>query len=677
MNKNITDYLYQHALSKPDVVAFRFLSESQSPDEITFKQLWLDSYVIADFVRKHTSTGDRVLLLYPSGLAYIKAFYACLIAGVIAVPLYPPRKNKRSARISKVVKSCNARIALTTTNELPTIKECWQKDNELAPELAFYPTDNVVFENRDILKYDRTLTDTPAFLQYTSGSTGAPKGVIISHDNIMANVKHLSVASSVNKKDVFVNWLPLFHDLGLVTAILLPVWLGACSVLISPTAFIINPLSWLKAISFYRGSVCGAPNFAYDLCANKISDDELFSLDLSCWRIAYNAAEPVKLKTLEIFNDKFSVCGFKKNSLYPSYGMAEATAFISGGQASEQPKVIYVDKSKHAGLQLKLVHTENELTDAVVGCGSVDASHDIKVVNPKTKALLPAGEVGEIWFAGPSVSSGYWQHGKASRETFGQSIVGETNNVNKYLRTGDYGVMWQGELYVTGRMKDLIILNGINYYPQDIEASAVKAHNSVRPGFNAAFHLTEGGCEKLVVVTEIERKFFRKISPNIVINRIRQQIFNDHQVNVDRVILLKPYVIPTTTSGKIQRSKTRILLKNGDLDILAHSSEFSEQVMIKPETQIEEVIHSIWCSVLKQESVSITDDFFEIGGDSIKAIQISAEIGRVYQNMSFEMEQLIEFSTIKDIAQFIELTILHRESHSILPLANSSRTLKI
>lgn len=679
MNNNITDYLYQHALSKPDDVAFRFLNESQSAEEISFKKLWLDSYAIANFISKHASTGDRVLLLYPSGLAYVKAFFGCLIAGVIAVPLYPPRKNKKSARISSVVKSCNAHIALTTTHELPIIKECWNKNNKFAAELVFYSTDNIFLENKEVLKYDSSLSGTPAFLQYTSGSTGDPKGVIISHENIMANVKLLSITSSANNRDVFVNWLPLFHDLGLVTTILLPVWLGVCSILMPPTTFIVNPIRWLKAISFYRGTACGAPNFAYDLCVSKISNEDLLSLDLSCWRIAYNAAEPVKAETLEHFSEKFSVCGFKNSSFYPSYGMAEATAFINGGKVSEKPKVEYIDKKKHVGLQHQKVNHESELTNIVVSCGSssVEAPHDIKIVDPRTNTQLSDGEVGEIWFSGPSVSSGYWQLEKASKETFGQRIAGETKNAKEYLRTGDYGVMWQGELYVTGRIKDLIILNGINHYPQDIEASVVKAHESVRPGFNAAFCLVEDGCEKLAIVTEIEREYFRRISPDTVINSISQQIFNDHQVKADYVVLLKPHKIPTTSSGKIQRNKTKMLLKSGELNFLAHSSNLPAQVYIKPETQVEEVIHNIWCSVLKKESISVKDDFFEVGGDSIKAIQISAEIEKTYQNLSFDMEQLVELSTIKDIAQFIELRMLHRSSPSAVPFANSSRTLKI
>ena len=348
MSKKITDYLYDHAQSKPNDIAFRFLTDTQAPDEITFKQLWLDSYAIAEFLKQNVSSGERVLLLYPSGLDYIKAFYACLIAGVIAVPLYPPRRNKKSARIVNVAQSCNARIALTTANDLATVKSCWNKENDLGLELTFYPTDDVTAESAHIEKCDDIAFDSIAFLQYTSGSTGNPKGVVISHHNIIANVKHLSATSGGNKNDTFVNWLPLFHDLGLVTAILWPVFLGTCSVLMAPATFIGNPLNWLKAISLYKGTVCGGPNFAYDLCINRISKEELSSLDLSSWRIAYNAAEPVKANTIKTFVEKFSACGFPEFSFYPCYGMAEATVCVTGGKAHEQEKILYVDKKKLA-----------------------------------------------------------------------------------------------------------------------------------------------------------------------------------------------------------------------------------------------------------------------------------------------------------------------------------------
>jgi acyl-CoA synthetase (AMP-forming)/AMP-acid ligase II/acyl carrier protein len=676
MNQNITDYLYQHALSKPDEIAFRFLSDKEAPDEITYKQLWLDAVAIADLLQQHVSTGDRVLLLYPSGLAYIIAFYGCLMAGVIAVPLYPPRKNRKSDRIMKVAQSCHASIALTTTHHLPTIKDYWQRENSLGIELSFYPTDeNTVQAAEDYSDEVKAPTsfapDFPAYLQYTSGSTGVPKGVIISHENIVANIKHLSLITDGDKEDIFVHWLPLFHDMGLVTAILWPVLLGTSSVLMAPATFINNPLVWLKAISKYRGSMCGAPNFAFDLCVNKIPDEALSSLDLSCWRFALNGAEPVKAKTLAAFEHKFSACGFTETSFNPCYGLAEATVYASGGRLTDKPKILHVDRKKLADHQLEIMDEGSEFSTAIVGSGVADEPHSLKVVDPVSKTEMPAGETGEIWFAGPSVSSGYWQLEDVSQHSFGQSIVGE-KNARGYLRTGDYGVIWDGELYVTGRMKDLIILHGVNYYPQDIEESMINAHEAVRPGYSAAFSVLEDDNEKLVVVTELERAFFRKVDPQQVINAIRQQVIDDHEVNVHRVVLLKPYGIPTTSSGKIQRDLSRQLLNNGEFDVIADSNVRPKQAIIKPQTEVETAVHGIWCSILKYDDVSTTANFFEIGGDSISAIQISAEIDKTYQHLTFDMDELLELATIKDIAQYIELTKLHHESQSVTPPSSSS-----
>lgn len=675
MNKNILDYLYQHAVAKPDDVAFRFLSDSQAPEEITFNELWHECLKVAAFIKQHGCSGERVLLLYPSGLDYVKGFYGCLMAGIIAVPLYPPRKSKKSDRIVKVAQSCKATIALTTSSNISTIEECWRQQNNLGLELNFYVTDELAAQPQELPEYQPENMTGPAFLQYTSGSTGNPKGVVVSHDNIIENVKHLSLTSTGNQDDIFVNWLPLFHDLGLITAILWPVYLGTCSVLMAPATFISNPFSWLKAISLYRGTICGAPNFAYDLCIQKISDEDLSALDLNCWRLAYNAAEPVKAKTLKEFTEKFSVCGFKNNSHYPAYGMAEATAFISGGQALAPVKILYVDKKKLAEYKLELVEEENRFSTAIVSCGVALAPHDLKVVDPKSQTELNEGEIGEVWFAGPTVPKEYWQLEEVSEVTFGQSLANAAN-ADKYLRTGDYGVVWDGEIYITGRMKDLIIFNGVNYYPQDIEASAAEAHEAVRAGYNAAFSLG-GDSEKLVVVTELERSYFRKVDTQEVIKAIRQQIFADHDVQVDQVILLKPYHIPTTSSGKIQRKQARHMLVNGEFDIFAQLSEAGEHTINVPKSETEQVVHDIFCLVLKCESVSVTDSFFDLGGDSIMAIEVSAEIGKYYQSLSIDMEQLLELSTIQEIAQYIALQKLHSESRSAALATELSGMLKI
>lgn len=663
MNHTIVDYLYHHATHQPNEIAFRFLNDTeQVSSELTFQQLWQASDGIASFLTSKVQPGSTIMLLYPPGLDYIKAFYGCLIAGMIAVPLYPPRANKKSDRIINVAQSCQAPIALTTQSELTNIETCWQQQNSENLELAFYPSDNIAAQSEvQPCVADLSMT-APAFLQYTSGSTGVPKGVIITHGNIVGNVNHLSNTADGRKSDVFVNWLPLFHDLGLITAILWPVYLGSPSILMAPATFIRNPYYWLKAISDYRGTKCGAPNFAYDLCTNKVTDEQITTLDLSSWRVAYNAAEPVKAATLNGFSSRFSDCGFSESNFYPGYGMAEATVFITGGDADQCPEILSVDKQCLAEKQLILVDENYQALSQMVSCGRASYPHDVRVVDPVSTTELAEGQVGEVWFSGPSVSPGYWQLPELSADTFGQIIEGAPQSEHRYLRTGDLGVMWNGELYITGRMKDLIILRGTNYYPQDIEASTVNAHPAIRMGYCAAFAVVEADREKLVVVTELERSFFRSVDKDEVINAIRQQILVDHQVNVDQVVLLKPYVIPVTSSGKIQRARTRLLLLEGALSTLAQSSLQVSSQLIKPNTEAEQVIHDIWCQTLNIKQVSIEDNFFNVGGDSVTAIQICADISRYFNTINVAVEQLLDLPTIKELAEFIDLQHLHSQA---------------
>ncbi|MEJ7805873.1 MAG: AMP-binding protein, partial [Telluria sp.] len=375
--------------------------------------------------------------------------------------------------------------------------------------------------------------------------------------------------------EVFANWVPLFHDLGLVTAILWPVYLGSPSILMAPATFVRSPILWLQAITRYRATMCGSPNFAFDLCVDKIAPADLATLDLSSWRVAYNSAEPVKAATLERFAAHFGACGFRPQTFYPCYGMAEATVFIAGGDTTTAPVVLTVDKHQIAESGIALVAPDDPRATRIVGCGTAHEPHHIEVVDPASGERMAAGKVGEIWFSGPSVSPGYWQLDEISAQTFGQRIAGATSG-KTYLRTGDLGTLWEGDLFVTGRMKDLIILRGRNYYPQDLEASAWAAHASIRVGSCAAFSVRgereDEGDERLVLVAEIEREHFRALDVEAVSAAIRQRIMLDHEASVDQVVLLKPYKLPVTSSGKIQRRQTRQMLIDGELDVIAQAA---------------------------------------------------------------------------------------------------------
>ena len=664
MSFTIVDSIIEHAQSRPEAIAFQYLSDlEQTPHELTYQGLLQEAGAIALLLGKIAAPGDRIMLFFPPGMAYIKAFYGCLLAGMVAVPLYPPRRNSKSDRLIKVAQSCRSVVALTTLSELALVRAAWQEQNGLGLQLDFHATDGIVFDENAPFVRPATNPDAIAFLQYTSGSTGTPKGVMVSHQNIIANVRHLSTMSTGNSADVFVNWLPLFHDLGLITAVLWPVYLGAISILMAPAVFVREPLIWLKAITRYRGSMCGAPNFAYDLCVSKIADRDLAGLDLSSWRVAYNAAEPVRAGTLEAFQSRFAACGLPPAAFYPAYGMAEATVLITGGNAAAVPPMLVANKQKLAEKQLCLVEPGHEQATRIVACGNALAPHQVCIVDPESCTALPDGKVGEIWFAGPSVSPGYWQLDELNQQTFDQKIAGNDSGTG-FLRTGDLGVMWQGELYVTGRIKDLIILRGRNYYPQDIELSVAGAHPAIREGAIAAFAVTGHALERLVVVAEIEREHFRSIAPDEVIHAIRKQVAQDHDITPDQVILLKPYRIPQTSSGKIQRRQTRQMLLDGELELIADSNNAPRRSMVAPRTTTEQVVHTVWRTVLKNDDLCIHDHFFEVGGDSMAAIDMAAQLSAHFAGTTLESIQLQDYPTVATFAGLLDLKAIQAAARS-------------
>ena len=666
MNATIIDCMRENAHLRGAQTAFRFLS---GPDltarDLSHAALWREAAAVACFLSRIAAPGSRVMLFYPPGLEYVTAFYGCLQAGMVAVPLYPPRRNVKSDRVLRVAQSCGSTIALTTAAELPAVKAAWDEQNSCGLPLDFHATDAMADAPPD---YAAPALDSraPAFLQYTSGSTGTPKGVVITHGNIVANTRHLSLTSTGNADDVFVNWLPLFHDLGLVTAVLWPVYLGTQSVLMAPATFVREPSSWLEAITRYRGTMCGAPNFAFDLCTQKIGSEELGGFDLSSWRVAYNAAEPVRAQTLDDFSRKFAACGFDAHAFYPSYGMAEATVMIAGGVASAPPICLSADKRALGQRSLAPAISgdgDNGESVRVVACGRALPPHDLKIVDPETRRVLPEGAVGEIWFSGPSVSPGYWNLPEQTGETFGQKIAGDDSGIG-YLRTGDLGALYQGEVVIAGRIKDIVILNGRNYYPQDIEASAAAAHGAVRPGHVAAFAQVEDGIEHLVVAAEIEREQFRTVAAEEVIAAVVARIVEEHEITPERVVLLKPYRMPMTSSGKIQRRQARQMLEDGELEAIADSRDTRGQIENKhapPRTPSETVLCQIWAQVLELPRVGIHDDFFGIGGESIAAIRMAAELRKHFAVAETDLPLLQEYPTVAQLAAHLDLVARHAE----------------
>jgi acyl-CoA synthetase (AMP-forming)/AMP-acid ligase II/acyl carrier protein len=551
----VVGLLRARAAERPEQVAFTFLTDGESEGgRLTYGELDRRAAAIAAALAASVAPGERALLLYPPGLDFIAAFFGCLYAGVVAVPAYPPRPNDRSqSRLRAIARDAAPRAALTTEAILAGVFEP-RGLLAVAPELAgprWIPTDasSAPSAAEEAAAAFEPEPESLAFLQYTSGSTAAPKGVMVSHGNLLHNERMIGAAFGMDEESVVVGWLPLYHDMGLIGNVLQPLHAGGRCVLMSPVAFLQRPMRWLEAISRYRGTVSGGPNFAYELCARKASPEALAGLDLSSWRVAYNGAEPVRASTLERFAEVFAPSGFRREAFYPCYGLAEATLFVTGGHHGGVPGVApRVDERR-------------------VSCGHVWMGQRLVVADPETGAELAAGAEGEVWLSGPSVARGYWENPEGTARDFNAFL---TTGEGPFLRTGDLGYLSGGELYVTGRLKDLIILRGRNHYPQDVELTAERAHADLHPGGGAAFSVERGGEESLVIVHEVVRH--RKDGIEAIAEAVRGAVAAEHEVQAREVVLIRQGGLPKTSSGKVQRALCRELYLKGELPVVGRSA---------------------------------------------------------------------------------------------------------
>ncbi|MEH1793126.1 fatty acyl-AMP ligase [Nostoc sp.] len=565
----LIELLSYRAKNQPDKTAYIFLRDGETEENsLTYGELDLQARSLATHLQSLLSPGDRALLLYPPGLEFITAFFGCLYAGAIAVPAYPPRANMNLLRLQAIVKNAQAKVVLTTKSLLDNLENHLVENPELAT-MRWLNSDRIdtnLSSNWQKPKLDR---DTVAFLQYTSGSTGMPKGVAIAHGNLLCNQRSIRMGFGHTDKTIFVGWLPLFHDMGLIGNVLQPLYLGIPSILMSPVAFLQKPFSWLQAISRYKATTSGGPDFAYDLCVRKITPEQFSSLDLSSWEVAFNGAEPVRAETLERFASYFAPCGFRREAFYPCYGMAEATLFISGGLKTASPILYQVEGA--ALEENRVVATESgEGTKTIVGCGRTWLDEKIAIVDPESLTQCPSGKVGEIWVSGSSIASSYWNQPEKTAETF-QGYLADTGE-GPFLRTGDLGFLQDGELFVTGRIKDVIIIRGQNHYPQDIELTVQKSHSGLRSHCGAAFTIERKGQQRLVVVQEVERTYLKRLDIQEVIGNITEAVVDNHGLQVYATVLIKPGSIPKTSSGKIQRHACKRGFLDGTLNVVAHCS---------------------------------------------------------------------------------------------------------
>ncbi|MDO4586427.1 MAG: aminotransferase class I/II-fold pyridoxal phosphate-dependent enzyme [Planctomycetia bacterium] len=568
------DVVRYRAQIQPDDTAFIYLKDGVS-DEIlwTYKQLDQKSRAIAAWIQQNHLEGTRILLLYPPGLDFIAAFFGCLFAGATAVPVYPPKRNRSMIRIQAVADSAAASLALTTDDVLIRVEELINETPNLR-KIPWLATTSLE-EGLDEKWFPPEITpESLAFLQYTSGSTGTPKGVMLTHGNLIHNSMLISTGFEHTRSSQGVFWLPCYHDMGLIGGILQPVFVGRRNVLMSPLSFLTKPYRWLSAISKYRATTSGGPNFAFDLCVRQIKEELLDDLDLSSWNVAFNGAEPVQAETLEKFAAKFERCGFRYESFYPCFGLAEATLLVTGGIRSLEPVIKTVDADALAmGKAVDAIPGTDRIR-RLVSSGRTIIDQRNAIVDPETKLECPPGTVGEIWSKSNSIAIGYWNAPEATEETF-QAYIADSNE-GPFMRTGDLGFMIDGELFVTGRIKDLIIIRGVNLYPQDIEATAQRVSPLLRPNCGGAFMVGEPRKEKLVLVQEVERRFHTEEAAKIF-SEVRKGIAIEHEVSIDSIVLVRAGSIPKTSSGKIQRHACRNSYLDGSLNVVASWSLENEQ----------------------------------------------------------------------------------------------------
>ncbi len=572
-DQTFLDLVRQRAETYREKTAFdycRFSPDGEEHCHLTFGELDARARATASALQRMGATGERALVLCPSGLDFIVAFFGCMYAGVAPVPVHPPARTRLIGRVASIVRDTQARFAVATTETQAQFQNAIDGMAD-GPAMQWCVADDVA-ASADAWVAPDIDPDATAMLQYTSGSTGSPKGVVVTHRNLLSNVEAIRTAwGGGNDRARGVFWLPLHHDMGLIGGVLTSIYVGATTYFMPPEAFIERPLRWLEAIAKHGGTITAAPNFAYQLCIDHSSPEERAALDLSTMATAMCGAEPIRAATLQRFIDAFAPAGFRPQGFAPVYGMAESTLLVSGKAEQDRTPPIVRHLDGDALRDHRIVPVAPEYRDAAsfVACGQVQPGHESVIVDPATGQPCADDAVGEIWLAGGSVARGYWGKPDETAQTFNAYLA--DSGRGPYLRTGDLGFHLDGELFVSGRLKDLIVIRGRNHYPEDIEATVQDSHGALLRGRGAAFSITldsEPG-EQLVVVQEIDRYRVGEIDTDEVLAAIRTAVTEHHEIQPRAIILTEPSTIPTTSSGKIRRSRCRQRFLDGALAAIA------------------------------------------------------------------------------------------------------------
>lgn len=667
-NATFVDVCRARAAAQPGEWIYTFLDDA-GDQSLTYAELDAGARAVAALLQRHLSPGDRALLLYPPGRDYALGFLACLYAGVVAVPAYPPdpmRLGRTLPRLQALVADCGARVALTTT----FIADMVEPLTEGAPDLRalrWLPTDAVPPSEAEAWRAPALDGNTVAFLQYTSGSTGTPRGVVLRHRHLLHNSWLIARGFEASPHPVGVLWLPPYHDMGLIGGLLQPLFRDIPTVLLPPMSFLQRPMGWLEAVSRFGGTVCGAPNFAFDLCVRKSTPEQRAALDLSRWEVAFCGAEPVRADTLDRFAEAFAPAGFRREAFYPCYGLAEGTLIVSGGARSAVPVVQRFARDGLLHGEAKPPQKDAAET-VLVGCGQALGDQDVRVVDPQTCRPCEPGRVGELWVRGPSVADGYWQRPEETERTFHGRLAG--SGEGPYLRTGDLGVLDGGEVFITGRLKDLLVLRGRNFYPQDLEHSAERSHAGVRPGCGAAFAVEVEGEERLVLVQEVSAKVASADSAAEVVTNIRAALGDIHGLATHAVVLITAGSLPKTSSGKVQRRATREAFLAGTLDVVlawreaggeasrgAAVSVSSAATPVKPEAS-DDVLTVLKARVavllgVPESSLDVDAPLTQAGLDSLRALEVLHTVEEGW-GVSPPVAYLLQGPSLREVAGWVE-----------------------
>ncbi|MGY6278213.1 AMP-binding protein, partial [Methylomonas sp. MgM2] len=642
--QNFVDLLVRRTEMHPERIALHCIADGAGEvSSYSFADLDRRARAVAAHLQTVCAPGDRALILLHSGIDYVGAFFGCLYAGVIAVPAYPPESQapQNLKRVASILRDAQPKRVLSHTALLDGVNAALETLCVSERPLAL-AVDRIDSAEADTWRTPVIARDTLAFLQYTSGSTANPKGVMVGHDNLLANQRAIKHGFGIREDDVFVSWLPLYHDMGLVGSLMQPLYSGIPLALMSPRHFLERPLRWLAAVSRFGGTIGGGPDFAYRLCNERISEAQMQGLRLDSWRLAFCGAEPIRHETLSTFAEKFASVGLPASAPYPCYGLAEASLLVSGGLPGQGAQAVVCAADALAQHRAELT----ESGSVIVDCGLVQPEHQLAIVDPASGGDCNEGRIGEIRFSGPSVTHGYWQNPAATRETFVYAD-GKT-----WLRTGDLGFVRDGRLFVTGRVKDMILIHGQNLYPQDIEQVLEEQIELLRKGRVAAFAIDADGREGIGIAAEIGRGTQKLVPAENLFDAVNETLAQCCQQPAALILLLNPGALPKTSSGKLQRRACYQAWCEGTLDVYAsqwYGQRQQGQAAAEELTDFERQVARIWREALNVTTVSAQQSFFALGGQSIAVIQAVAALRErlgvtVEPVLFFEKPKLREFA---------------------------------